>query len=61
MKKFTEAQAQRALRGAKATLAVENMYLTKEEEDLIKQQLTGEISEKQFKKLILEMAIGGTV
>lgn len=48
MKKFTEAQAQRALRGAKATLAVENMYLTKEEEDLIKQQLTGEISEEQF-------------
>lgn len=61
MRKFTEAQAQRALRGAKATLAVENMYLTEEEEDLIKQQLTGKISEEQFKKMVLEMAIGVTV
>lgn len=61
MKKFTDEQAERAIRGTKATLAVEGMYLTDKEEELIKQQLTGKISEAQYKKMVLEMATGVTV
>lgn len=58
MKRLTDEQAERAIRGAKATLAVEGMYLTEKEEQLVKQQLTGKISEAQFKKMALEMATG---
>ncbi|WP_322906623.1 hypothetical protein [Paenibacillus campi] len=58
VKKFTDIQAERAIRGAKATLAVEGMYPTIEQEKLVKQQLTGKISEAQFKKMALEMATG---
>ncbi len=61
MKKLTDEKAERALRGTKATLAVEGMHLTEKEEQLIKLQLTGKISEAQFKKIALEMAIGVTV
>ncbi len=58
MKRFTLAQAERALEGSKATLAVEGMYLTEQEEQLIKKQLMGKLSESEFKKLALEMAVG---
>ena len=58
MKRLTDEQAERAIRGTKATLAVEGMYLTDKEEQLVKQQLTGKISEAQFKKMALEMATG---
>jgi len=58
MKKLTDEQAERAIRGTKATFAVEGMYPTKEQEELVKQQLTGKISEAEFKKMALEMATG---
>ncbi len=58
MKRFTAQQAEHALLGAKATLAVEGMYLTVQEEQLIKKQLNGKLSEAEFKKIALEMATG---
>lgn len=61
MKKLTDEQAEQAMRGAKASLAVEGIYLNTEQEELVKQQLIGKISEAQFKKMALEMATGDKV
>ncbi|MFD1886326.1 hypothetical protein [Paenibacillus wenxiniae] len=58
MKRFTSKQAERALKGSKAALAVEGIHLTEQEEHLIKKQLTGKLSEAEFKKIALEMAAG---
>lgn len=39
---------------AKGSLAVEGLYVTKEEEELVKKRLLGEISEEEFQKRVLE-------
>lgn len=56
MRKFNEEEANRALENAKASLAVEGMYLPENEQQLIKMKLTGQITESQFKKMALELA-----
>lgn len=56
MKKFNEQEANRALENAKASLAVEGMYLPESEQQLIKMKLTGQITDVQFKKMALELA-----
>ncbi|MFD1990633.1 hypothetical protein ACFSGI_11745 [Paenibacillus nicotianae] len=56
MKKFNQEEANRALENAKASLAVEGLYLPESEQQLIKLKLTGQITELEFKKMALELA-----
>jgi hypothetical protein len=54
--KRTEDQIEQMVRQAKATLAIEGMEMSKQDEELIKAKLRGEISRKEFLKRALEMA-----
>jgi len=45
----------KAIRSAKASLAVEGQYLTPEEETLIKEKLEGQITDEEFHKRVLDM------
>ncbi|EWG08399.1 hypothetical protein PBF_24393 [Cytobacillus firmus DS1] len=48
-------QWDKAIRSAKASLAVEGLHLTPEEESLIKERLQGKISEEEFHKRALNL------
>lgn len=45
----------KAIRSAKASLAVEDLHVTIEEENLIQSRLKGEISESEFRKRALQL------
>jgi hypothetical protein len=45
----------RAFRSAKASLAVEDLHVSEREEKLIKQKLSGEINETEFKQRALDV------
>ncbi|EFV75061.1 MULTISPECIES: hypothetical protein [Cytobacillus] len=46
---------EKAINSAKASLAVEGLFLTPAEEDLIKNRLQENISEEEFKRKALEL------
>lgn len=46
---------EKAMKYAKATNAIEGLYLTPEEEALILKRLKGEITEEEFHKRVLDM------
>ncbi|MBP1082163.1 MULTISPECIES: antitoxin VbhA family protein [Bacillus] len=48
-------QLEKAVRSAKASLAVEGLYVTAEEEALILEHLEGKITEEEFHKRALEL------
>jgi hypothetical protein len=51
MKEFiNEAELEKNLNEAKASLAIENLYLTKNEDELVKARLRGDISHEEFIK-----------
>lgn len=45
----------KAIRSAKASLAVERLHLTDREEALIKERLEGKITEAEFKKKAMDL------
>lgn len=47
---------EKAIANAKASLAVEGLYVTPEEEALVRSNLMGEISDEEFRKRILELS-----
>jgi hypothetical protein len=47
---------EKALQEAKATLAIEGLELTKEEEDLIRSRQQGDLTQEQFLEKALEIA-----
>ncbi|MCF6409966.1 antitoxin VbhA family protein [Pseudalkalibacillus salsuginis] len=49
-----EERINKAVRSAKASLAIEGMHLSDKEESLIKQRLNGDISENEFKKKVMD-------
>jgi len=61
MKKFNNEEAHQALANAKASMAVEDMHLAKNEEALIHLKLTGQISSAEFKRRALELSSFVTV
>lgn len=46
---------EKALKSAKASLAIEGLQVTPEEEALIKEKLEGNITEEEFKRRVLEI------
>ncbi|MED4072284.1 antitoxin VbhA family protein [Priestia endophytica] len=45
----------RAMGNVKANFAVEGLEFTDEEVELIRRRFTGEITEEEFKKMVMEM------
>jgi uncharacterized membrane protein len=45
----------KAVRSAKASLAVEGLHVSDREESLIKERLNGKITESEFKRRALEL------
>ncbi|GAX88592.1 antitoxin VbhA family protein [Effusibacillus lacus] len=54
--KKSDASIQKALQYAKTTLAIEGQFLSEEAEKIIKQNLRGEISQREFTELALKLA-----
>lgn len=52
------ARVNKAVKSAKASLAVEGLHLTESEEELIRLRLQGEISEAEFNKIAWKMING---
>lgn len=50
---------EKAINSAKASLAVEGLYLTPDEEALIKEKLQGKISEEEFNRRALDLIFSG--
>lgn len=48
-------KVQQAFNCAKASLAVEGLFITPEEEALVKERLEGKITENEFTRQVLEM------
>lgn len=46
---------EKALRSTKASLAIDGLYITPEEEDLIRKNLNGEITDEEFREQVLEL------
>lgn len=46
---------EKAIRSAKASLAVEGLYATLEEEELVRKHLNGEITDEEYKKRAMEL------
>ncbi len=55
---MADSKIEKALASVKGSMAVEGHFLTKEEENLIKKRLNGEISESEFEKQVLEQVNG---
>ncbi|SFJ51875.1 antitoxin VbhA family protein [Thermoflavimicrobium dichotomicum] len=53
--KFNEPMLEKIIRQTKATLAIEGLIMTKQDEELIKAKLRGDISREEFLKRALEM------
>lgn len=49
---------EKAIKSAKASLAVDGLYLTPAEESLIKEHLEGKISEEEFLRRVLDLVEG---
>lgn len=58
-KKSSQERIEKKLQRAKATLAIEGQYLTKEEEKLLKERHEGKINESEFLRKALELAQNG--
>ncbi|MEK4249457.1 antitoxin VbhA family protein [Paenibacillus sp. FSL W7-1287] len=56
VKRYTREQRKRALLNAKASLAIEGMYLTTEEEQLVEQKAAGKMSNAEFIAKAIELA-----
>jgi len=56
MRRPSEAQVTAAIRSARATLAMEGMHLTPEEEALIRARLTRTITDAEFLRRAKELA-----
>ncbi len=54
--KFTSENLEQLLREAKANLAIEGIELTREEEDLVKANLLGELDDQDFHIRAIELA-----
>ncbi|MEW9109568.1 MAG: antitoxin VbhA family protein [Cytobacillus gottheilii] len=52
---MNKAKVDIAIKSAKASLAVEGLYLTQREEDLVRSNLQGEITDEEFEKKVLEL------
>lgn len=48
---------ERALRYAKATLAIEGQFVTKDAEDIVRRRVEGKMTHEQFKKSALALAL----
>lgn len=53
---ISEEQIEKALKYAKATLAIEGQYISKGAEAIIRRRLKNEITQKEFRQAALEMA-----
>ncbi len=56
MKKYTQKEKLIALKNAKASLAIEGMYLTALEEDLIMERINGRMKNEEFLAQAMELA-----
>jgi len=56
VKRYTQEKRKRALLNAKASLAIEGMYLTTQEEQLVEQRAAGEMSNAEFLAKAIEIA-----
>lgn len=54
-KKHNEEQINQMLSNAKASLAMEGLYVTPEEEALVKRKFLNEISEEEFLQRVMEL------
>jgi len=54
--RWSDSEIEQALKEAKASLAVEGLYTTSEEDELIRKKLRGEISHDEFLRRALELA-----
>lgn len=52
---MNKTEAQEYLRLVKGNLALSGIYLTKQEEELILQNATGEMSDEEFRQKVLEL------
>lgn len=57
MQRSSDAQIDDAIRNARATLAMEGLHLTEEEEALIRARLQGELTDPEFLRLARERAL----
>lgn len=55
----SEERIQEMLDAAKGNLAIEGIYLSQEEEELIKSKIRGEITHEEFLKKAKELALKG--
>ncbi|WP_407708837.1 hypothetical protein ACIU4M_19390 (plasmid) [Bacillus altitudinis] len=56
MMKMTRERFEKGMRYAKATHAVEGIYLTVDEEELLWQHASGQITDEEFERKALELA-----
>lgn len=56
VKRYTQEKRKRALLNAKASLAIEGMYLTNQEQELVEQRSAGEMSNAEFLAKAMELA-----
>ncbi|MFE8703890.1 antitoxin VbhA family protein [Cytobacillus sp. FJAT-54145] len=54
-KRMKSEQVEKSLRSAKASLAVEGLHVTENEEALVKARLNGEITESEFKQKVMDL------
>ncbi|MGF7049459.1 hypothetical protein J2T13_003970 [Paenibacillus sp. DS2015] len=58
MKKYSDKTKMNALLYAKASLAIEGMYLTTKEEQLVVRRVNGELGDTEFLSRAMEIAKG---
>ncbi|MED1233915.1 antitoxin VbhA family protein [Bacillus paralicheniformis] len=56
MMKMTRERFEKGMRYAKATHAIEGIYLTADEEELLWQHASGQITDEEFERKALELA-----
>ncbi|MCP1150864.1 antitoxin VbhA family protein, partial [Bacillus sp. 1735sda2] len=56
MMKMTKSEFEKGMKYAKATHAIEGIYLTAEEEELIWEHVSGQITDEEYERKALELA-----